>query len=93
MTTKERNSKSKKLGKVIKVSGLNTIKVNVSTKLREKHIGKVISQTKGYLVHIEDTKTVKPGDFVEIVECRPISKTKNWRFNKIISDLTTRGKK
>jgi small subunit ribosomal protein S17 len=38
------------------------------------------------VLHAHDEKNeAKVGDRVEIVECRPISKTKSWRLSRLIS--------
>ncbi len=59
--------------------------INVVMERRVKHAkyGKYIRRrTK---LHAHDEKNLaKPGDQVEIMECRPISKTKHWRLVRVV---------
>ena len=43
-----------------------------------------------YRVHDEKAEA-RPGDTVQIMECRPISKTKHWRLARVISRRAERG--
>lgn len=71
-------SKKRKIGRVVKLSGINTISVLVETRRPHPKYKKVIRYSKKYLVHcVNDSVAV--GDNVEITECRPISKRKRWR--------------
>ena len=37
------------------------------------------------MLHVHDEKNeAMPGDVVEIMECRPISKTKTWRLIQVL---------
>jgi small subunit ribosomal protein S17 len=49
--------------------------------LYHKHVRK----TKRYMVHDENGQA-KVGDKVEIVECRPLSKTKAWRLARVLAN-------
>ena len=53
----------------------------VAAKFKEKHpiYGKFISKTKKYYAHDEKNE-VNLGDIVQIMETRPLSKTKRWRL-------------
>ena len=57
----------------------------VAAKFKEKHpiYGKFISKTKKYHVHDEKNEA-NVGDTVQIMETRPLSKTKRWRLVQII---------
>lgn len=60
-----------------------TIKVRIDRLVKHAKYGKF--QRRRSVLHVHDEKNeAKVGDVVEIVECRPISKTKSWRLSKII---------
>ena len=79
----ERNSRRKVTGRVARVSGLNTVAVEVSSVGVHAKYGKVIRSSKNYLVHDEENMS-KVGDVVEISEIRPVSKLKTWRVVSVI---------
>ena len=68
-------------GKVVSTKNNKTIVVQVVRKFQHPFYGKVISRTKKYHAHDENNK-FKEGDGVEIIECAPISKKKNWEVAK-----------
>ena len=57
----------------------------VAAKFKEKHpiYGKFVQKTKKYHVHDEKNEAHK-GDTVQIMETRPLSKTKRWRLVQIV---------
>ena len=64
-------------GKVVSSKNDKTIVVQVVRKFQHPFYGKVISRSKKYHAHDEKNK-FKEGDTVQITECAPISKKKNW---------------
>ena len=56
-----------------------TIVVKVERLVRHPLVKKIMKRSKKYHVHDADN-TCKIGDMVEIVECRPMSRTKTWRL-------------
>lgn len=60
-----------------------TITVNVETKTKHPLYKKLVIKHKKYHAH-DEKQEAQIGDKVEIIETRPISKTKNFRLNKII---------
>jgi small subunit ribosomal protein S17 len=58
--------------------------IAVLVERRERHplYGKFVKRSKKYHVH-DETNECREGDFVEIEECRPISKTKAWRLVRV----------
>lgn len=84
MTDKEHKRKTQ-VGKIEKMSSINTIKVRVESKYPHPKYGKIIKKHKGYLVHnngkIEDLRV---GDEVLIRECAPVSRAKRWEIVEII---------
>ena len=59
--------------------------ITVSVKWKEKHpiYQKFVNKTKKYHAHDEKNEC-NIGDFVKIMETRPLSKTKRWRLVEII---------
>lgn len=57
--------------------------VVVERKVRHPLYGKFIKRSTKYHIHDEENQC-KVGDFVQIKEIRPISKTKSWALDKII---------
>lgn len=79
----DRNNKKILVGVVVSTKMEKTITVNVETKFKHKLYHKLVIRNKKYHAH-DENRTANVGDIVEIIETRPLSKTKNWRLNKII---------
>ena len=60
-----------------------TIVVSISTKKMDRLYKKYVTWTKKCKAHDENNEAHE-GDTVRIVECRPLSKDKCWRLDKII---------
>jgi small subunit ribosomal protein S17 len=54
-----------------------TIVVRVERRVMDPMYGKYVRQSKKYAAH-DEGNVYKTGDFVQIRECRPISKSKRW---------------
>ncbi|MFC1617382.1 30S ribosomal protein S17 [Candidatus Margulisiibacteriota bacterium] len=80
----KRNKRKVQEGIVEKVSGNKTISVKISTRLRHKMYKKVITINTNVLVHDEENKC-KLGDKILIMETRPLSRMKRWRFCEVIN--------
>ncbi len=78
-----RKPRSVRIGVVESAKGDNTINVVMESRVKHPVYGKYIRRrTK---LHAHDEKNVaKEGDTVEIMECRPISKTKRWRLARVV---------
>ncbi len=89
MTKSEKDNKAKSPtgmvleGEVLSCEMQKTIVVKVSRMFKHSLLGKTINSVKKYKAHDEDG-VAKVGDWVEIVECRPISKTKHMRLNGVL---------
>ena len=79
----ERNSRRKRVGTVISNKMDKTIVVEVTTTYQDPEYKKYLKRSKTYKVHDENNEC-NPGDLVEIIETRPLSKDKYHRLNKII---------
>jgi small subunit ribosomal protein S17 len=69
-------------GVVLSTKMEKTVKVRVDRTYRHPLYGKVVRTHKDYLVH--DELSCQPGDKVQIVESRPISKRKRWVIQEIL---------
>jgi len=72
-----------KQGTVTKISGTNTIRVEVHHYENHPIYKKRYRITKNFLAHDPEGKA-QVGDAVSIQQCRPISKRKSW----ILTDIT-----
>ena len=77
--SEERNNRKTKEGVVLSTKMDKTAVVKVELNYPHPLYGKIITKSKKYYAHDEDAKSLKEGEKVTIVECRPISKLKRWR--------------
>jgi small subunit ribosomal protein S17 len=82
--TETKANKVVKTGLVVKAAMDKTITVKVDRLMQHSKFQKIIRRNKQYLAHDENS-SAGVGDTVKIMECRPISKLKNWRLVEIIS--------
>jgi small subunit ribosomal protein S17 len=71
------------LGRVVSDRMQKTVVVRVERRVRHPEMGKTVTRSRKYHAHAA-TSDFKPGDLVEIAECRPISKTKSWRVTRLV---------
>lgn len=60
-----------------------TIRVEVQYLTKHPKYGKYVRKAARMHAHDENSEA-RVGDKVQIMECRPISKTKNWRLLKVL---------
>ena len=70
-------------GKVISDKMNKTVTVLVERRVKHPLYGKVIMRSQKYHAH-DEANQYKPGDTVEIQECRPIAKTKAWTVTRLV---------
>jgi len=70
-------------GKVVSISGDKSIRVQMEYLVKHPKYGKYIRRRTKFGVH-DEKNLAQIGDVVDIVECRPMSKTKSWRLIKIV---------
>lgn len=70
-------------GKVISNNSSKSIKVVIDYKFKHPKYGKYIQRRTKLSVHDERSQS-GVGDLVEIVQCRPYSRTKSWRVYRIV---------
>jgi small subunit ribosomal protein S17 len=68
---------------VVGKSGNKSIKVAMDYVFRHPKYGKILRRQTRLVVHDERNET-NVGDVVEVVECRPYSRTKSWRLVGIV---------
>jgi small subunit ribosomal protein S17 len=81
----EKNKKQRKtvIGVVSSDKMTNTITVKTERRIKHPRYGKFVKRVTVYKAHDEENKAVQ-GDKVEIIESRPISKSKRWRLTRIV---------
>jgi small subunit ribosomal protein S17 len=60
-----------------------TVVVTVENRVRHPLYGRTMSRRTKFKAH-DETNEARIGDTVEIVECRPLSKEKRFRINRIV---------
>ena len=71
------------IGRVVSDKMEKTVTVLVERKVKHPMYGKVMVRSKKYHAH-NDGDSAKTGDLVEIVETRPVSRTKSWAVSNIL---------
>jgi small subunit ribosomal protein S17 len=79
----KRNLRKERIGSVVSNKMNKSIVVAVKTKMKHPMYGKFVNKTSKFDAHDEEN-TCGVGDTVRIMETRPLSKTKNWRWVEII---------
>ena len=78
------NSTAKSVrGRVVSKSGDQSVRVVLDYKIKHPMYKKFINRRTKLGVH-DETNQATVGDVVDIVECRPMSKTKSWKLTKIV---------
>ena len=81
--TETRDIRKIRVGKVVSDKMDKTIVVAIEDNVRHPKYGKIIKRT--VKIHAHDEKNeCGVGDKVAVMETRPLSKTKRWRFVEII---------
>ena len=71
------------VGRVVSDKMQETATVLVERRVEHPMYGKVITRSKKYHAH-NANNDAKTGDLVQIVECRPMSRTKTWQIAKLL---------
>jgi small subunit ribosomal protein S17 len=83
-TADERGSRRVIIGTVTSSVMDKTITVTVIRRVRDRRFHKFLTNRVKYHVH-DENNVGKVGDVVEIVESRPMSRTKRWRLLRTIT--------
>ena len=78
-----RNLRKTRVGKVVSDKMEKTIVVAIEDNVKHPTYGKIIKRTSKVHAHDENNEC-QIGDKVEVMETRPLSKTKRWRLVRII---------
>ena len=74
-------------GKVVSNAMEKTIAVEVERQVKHALYGKYLRKSSKILAH-DEMNECRDGDTVAIEECRPLSKNKSWRLQKVIKKAT-----
>ena len=81
--TEERSLRKTRVGMVVSSKMDKTVVVAVEDNVKHSVYGKIIKRTLKVHAHDEQNEC-GVGDRVEVMETRPLSKTKRWRVTQII---------
>ena len=71
-------------GRVVSTKMQKTVTVLIERQVKHGLYGKYIKRSTKLHAHDEEGKC-KDGDLVRVAECRPLSKTKNWRVVEVLT--------
>lgn len=83
-TEAKRHLRKTRVGKVVSNKMDKTIVVEVERRVPHPKFKKIIKRSSKFYVHDEENKA-ELGDKVEIVECRPLSKSKRWTLKEVLA--------
>ncbi len=83
-TEKKKGLRKTRVGVVISDKMDKTILVEVMRRVPHPRFKKIIKRSSKFHAHDEKGEAVE-GDKVEITECKPVSKNKNWQLTRILS--------
>lgn len=75
--------RKRKVGVVVSNAMQKTAKVMVERTTQDAFYKKYVRKQKTFLVH-DEAGECRVGDRVEIRECRPVSRLKRWRLERIV---------
>ena len=91
-TADQRGSRRVIVGNVTSANMQKTVVVTVVRRVRDRRFHKFLTRRVKYHVH-DENNSAKVGDAVEIIESRPMSRTKRWRLLRIVSKAVDMGGK
>lgn len=86
-----RGSRRVIVGSVTSANMQKTVVVSVIRRVRDRRFHKFLTRRVKYHVH-DENNSAKVGDAVEIIESRPMSRTKRWRLLRIVTKAIDEGK-
>mgnify|MGYP003572719561 CR=1 FL=1 len=89
MANPERNLRAVRIGQVVSDKMDQTVVVKVQRRFPHPLYKRIITRTAKLVAHDEQNKA-RTGDEVEIVQTRPMSKSKTWRLVRVVRE-TARG--
>ncbi|MBD3166723.1 30S ribosomal protein S17 [bacterium] len=79
----ERGNRKVRTGMVTSDARDKTITVTIERQVRHPLYGRVVRRKAKLMAH-DETNDAHVGDLVEVMETRPLSRTKRWRLTSII---------
>ncbi|MBI4553050.1 MAG: 30S ribosomal protein S17 [Candidatus Latescibacteria bacterium] len=79
----ERGQRKVRVGRVVSNAMKKTVVIAVDRQVRHPLYGRYIRRTTTLMAHDED-QTCQVGDVVRVMETRPLSKLKRWRFVEVV---------
>lgn len=86
--TQKQGAQRALVGRVISNKMDKTVTVLVERQVQHELYGKYITRSNKYKAH-DETNQFNEGDLVEIIESRPLSKTKNWVVTRLVEAART----
>ena len=83
---RRRGTRRTAVGVVTSAAAAKTLRVQVNRIVKEPRYGKYLRRRTVLYVH-DPHERARLGDSVEIMECRPISKTKRWRLVRVVRSI------
>ncbi|MDP7033700.1 MAG: 30S ribosomal protein S17 [Planctomycetota bacterium] len=84
-----RGRRKRAVGVVVSDKMDKTISVRVNYKRKHPQYGKFVRRSTTYKAH-DESGSARTGDRVEIMEVRPLSKTKRWRLVQVVEKAESR---
>jgi small subunit ribosomal protein S17 len=84
MDQEKRKTRKTRQGMVVSNKMDKSVVVAITTQVKHTQYGKFVRRTRKYVAHDENNQC-GVGDTVRIVETRPLSKTKRWRVQQIVT--------
>jgi small subunit ribosomal protein S17 len=81
--TTDRGNRKTRVGRVVGAKSAKTITIAVERLVRHPIYERIMKKTTKFAAHDEEN-TAGVGDTVEVMETRPLSKTKRWRLVRVI---------
>jgi len=83
MTTTARGNRKLRVGRVISDKNDKTITVAIDRLVRHPRYNRIVRRTKKLMAH-DERNDAHVGDMVEVMETRPLSKSKRWRLVRVV---------
>ena len=78
-----RSERKVRIGRVTSDAREKTVTVTFERSFRHPLYGRVVRKSKNLMAH-DERNEAHVGDLVEVMETRPLSKTKHWRLTKVL---------
>ena len=89
-SSKSRGHRKVRTGVVVRDKMDKTVVVEVTRKVMHPVYKEYVRRRKRFMAHDEENRC-RVGDWVMIVETRPLSRHKNWRVRKVIKEAALPG--